>query len=91
MASSPSNPLVYPSRLHSHLASHQNADIRLKIEVFAKRLLMEIRVNIYTELLEIAVFLILIKTLMDVVSFIMNRIWGSLKGKMEGKPLETKT
>lgn len=33
------------------------------------------------------VLLILFKTFMDIVSFIFNRIWGSLKGKMEGRTL----
>lgn len=31
------------------------------------------------------IFLILFKTTLDVVSFVFNRIWGSLKGKMEGR------
>ncbi len=37
------------------------------------------------------IFLILIKTLMDIISFILNRIWGSLKGKIEGKSRLDKT
>lgn len=33
------------------------------------------------------IFLILFKTFMDLTSFVFNRIWGSLKGKMEGRTL----
>ncbi len=31
------------------------------------------------------IFLILFKTFLDVISFVFNRIWGNLQGKMEGR------